>query len=122
MQRNRIFFKVGVLLSVLVTGFSMFIVMQAESTVTPAGAADGGMLTWLVLGTAILIAVVLGVMMVVVANQRAALGTGEKRKHEDMEAGTDPYLDALADDGMVLGDDGELPEWIDAMSEKPKRS
>lgn len=47
----------------------------------------------------------------------AAFGKAKRRLEEDPR---DPYL---ADEGrLVLDDDGELPDWIDDLPEKPKRA
>ncbi len=61
-------------------------------------------------------------LIVFLLSLRGGAASGKaKRRLED--APRDPYPDDLADEGrLVLDDDGELPDWIDDLAEKPKRT
>lgn len=50
----------------------------------------------------------------------AAFGKAKRRLEDEPR---DPYPNDLADEGqLLLDDDGELPDWIDDLPEKPKRT
>lgn len=127
MRRGRIYFKLGVLVFLLLLGAAFFFLVPVTSRVAmvageaSAGAVAGGMAAfpWVIFGVIGLVAVLV-VMRVI--QQRPSRDV-RKRKHDDEIA---PYLDEMIEQGMVrLDDDGDLPE-LSAddlyLDEKPKRT
>ncbi len=80
-------------------------------------------LPFLMITVALLVVVILAVALTLVIMQRGAHAAPHKPKRRLEEEPRDPYPDDLADEGrLVLDDDGELPDWIDDLAEKPKRA
>lgn len=72
-------------------------------------------LWFFVVAGALLVAVMLVVFLGVAASQRNRVKSKRDKR-------VDPVLGAMAASGrLTLEDDGELPEWVDSLAEKPKR-
>jgi hypothetical protein len=132
MRRGRIYFKLGVLIFLVLAGAAFFLLVPVSSEVAvvaveapveavgAVGAVGLEALPWILImgiGLAVLLTF-LGRM-----RQNAALRNTSKRKHDDEVA---PYLDEMIEQGVVrLEDDGELPDLTADdlyLDEKPKRS
>ena len=113
MRGSRRMFKLGMLVATLLAGLVALLVVRvgvgpAVRAVTFAPVT----LSLLVLGVIVALAVVLMVV-------RLAEAGGRKRKNDDL----DPYVTDMVDRGVFhLEDDGELPEWVDILDDKPKRA
>jgi membrane protein implicated in regulation of membrane protease activity len=127
MRRGRIYFKLGVLLFMLLAGAAFFLLVPVSSEVAvvaveaPVEAIGVGLeaFPWVIFAVVGVI-IVLAVMRTF---QRSQSRDVRKRKHDDEVA---PYLDEMIEQGVVrLEDDGELPELAEDdlyTGDKPKRS
>ena len=131
MRRRRMYFKLGVLIFLVLVGAAFFLVAPVSTEVAVVAvdatvetvAVGAEVLPWILIA-GIGLAVLLTFLGRVQRNAALRDASQIKRKHDDDEVA--PYLDEMIEQGVVrLEDDGELPELSEDdlyYEDKPKRS
>ncbi|GAB4568979.1 MAG: hypothetical protein Kow0077_00760 [Anaerolineae bacterium] len=123
MRRYGMMFGLGITLFLGVLFFLLFAPVSRSGGAMPAGPMTPPWILIMILAGVVLLGILFVAATLVSRRQSYGSDAPRKRKHDErVEPG--PFLDHIADDDrLILDDDGELPEWLDTLSEeKPKRS